>query len=109
LSPEADVEISGRRPGLALAQLPTSWERFESMDHGANNPTCWLLWAVDYDGNLIVCDEYYASGLISKHAPEIPRRRAAWWQPDGESNACWADPSIFAATASATRAEARPR
>jgi PBSX family phage terminase large subunit len=76
--------------------LPSGWERFESMDHGANNPTCWLLWAVDYDGNLIVCDEYYASGLVSQHAPEILRRRAEWWQPAGESNSCWADPSIFA-------------
>jgi Phage terminase large subunit len=76
--------------------LPSGWERFESMDHGANNPTCWLLWAFDYDGNLIVCDEYYASGLVSKHAAEILRRRAAWWEPSGESNTCCADPSIFA-------------
>jgi hypothetical protein len=77
-------------------ELPTSWERFESMDHGANNPTCWLLWAVDYDGNLIACDEYYSSGLVSQHAPEILRRRHQWWQPSSWSNTCWADPSIFA-------------
>jgi hypothetical protein len=77
-------------------ELPTGWERFESMDHGANNPTCWLLWAVDYDGNLLVCDEYYSSGLVSRHAPEILRRRQEWWRPSSWSNTCWADPSIFA-------------
>jgi hypothetical protein len=66
------------------------------MDHGANNPTCWLLWAVDYDGNLIACDEYYSPGLVSEHAPEILRRRQASWQVGIWSNTCWADPSIFA-------------
>ena len=76
-------------------EIPSSWERFESMDHGAHNPTAWLFWTVDYDGNLIVCDEYYSSGLVSRHAPEILRRRASW-QTDGWSNTCWADPSIFA-------------
>jgi PBSX family phage terminase large subunit len=77
-------------------EIPPSWERFESMDHGANNPTCWLLWAVDYDGNLIACDEYYSPGLVSEHAPEILRRRQASWQVGIWSNTCWADPSIFA-------------
>jgi PBSX family phage terminase large subunit len=77
-------------------EIPDSWERFESMDHGAHNPTCWLYWAVDYDGNLIVCDEYYSAGLVSRHATEILRRRRDSWQTDGWSNTCWADPSIFA-------------
>jgi hypothetical protein len=66
------------------------------MDHGANNPTCWLLWAVDYDGNLVVADEYYSPGLVSRHAPEILRRRGQWWQTNGRVNSCWADPSVFA-------------
>jgi terminase large subunit-like protein len=77
-------------------ELPTPWERFESMDHGANNPTAWLVWAVDYDGNVIVADEYYSPGLVSKHAPEILRRRSGGWEVNGEANTCWADPSIFA-------------
>jgi hypothetical protein len=34
--------------------------------------------------------------LVSKHAPEILRRRHNWWEVHGESNTCWADPSIFA-------------
>jgi PBSX family phage terminase large subunit len=46
-------------------------------NHGANNPTCWLLWAVDYDGNLVVADEYYSPGLVSRHAAEILRRRGS--------------------------------
>jgi PBSX family phage terminase large subunit len=77
-------------------EVGTGWERFEAMDHGQNNPTAWLLWVVDYDGNLIVADEYYSPGLVSRHAPEIRRRRQAWWDANGESNTCWADPSIFA-------------
>jgi PBSX family phage terminase large subunit len=77
-------------------ELPGTWERFESMDHGANNPTCWLVWAVDYDGNCLVCDEYYSPGLVSRHAAEILRRRREWWQTSEWSNTCWADRSIGA-------------
>jgi hypothetical protein len=57
----------------------------------------WLLWAVDYDGNLVVADKYYSPGLVSAHAPEILRRRKAWWEVGEWSNTCWADPSISAA------------
>jgi len=90
-------EFSERVHVVEPFEIPTSWERFESMDHGQNNPTCWLLWAVDYDGNLIVGDEYYSPGLVSKHAAEILRRRTAWWEVGGGwSNTCWADPSISA-------------
>ena len=56
-------------------ETPAWWERFESMDHGANSPTAWHAWAADGDGNLVVFDEYYSPGLVSKHAPEIARRR----------------------------------
>jgi hypothetical protein len=70
-------------------EIPALWGRFESMDHGQNNPTCWLLWAVDYDGNLIVCDEYYSPGLVSRHAPEILRRR----RPGGRSQAASRTPA----------------
>jgi PBSX family phage terminase large subunit len=90
--PEFEDAIHVVRP----FEIPTSWERFESLDHGYNNPTAWLLWAVDYDGNLLVADEYYSPGLVSTHAPEILRRRKEWWQAGEWSNTCWADPSISA-------------
>jgi PBSX family phage terminase large subunit len=93
---QAFEEFSDQVHVVEPFEIPTGWERFESMDHGANNPTAWLLWAVDYDGNLVVCDEYYSPGLVSGHAPEILRRRGQWWQPDGRVNSCWADPSVFA-------------
>ena len=82
--------------------IPDEWERFESMDHGAANPTAWHAWAVDHDGNLIVFGEYYSPGLVSAHAAEIKRRRANGWQrPDLrrgglEWHRCFADPSIKA-------------
>lgn len=83
-------------------KIPDAWERFESMDHGANNPTAWHAWATDHDGNLVVFDEYYSPGLISKHAPEILRRRREAgpglnaWEAGGLSNYCHGDPSIGA-------------
>jgi hypothetical protein len=85
-------------------EIPKGLDRFESMDHGANHPTAWHLWAVDTDGNVLVADEYYSPGLVSQHAPEILRRRWEWWEagePWGTdpllqwSNTC-SDPSIFA-------------
>jgi phage terminase large subunit len=93
---QAFEEFSDQVHVVEPFEIPTGWERFESLDHGAHNPTAWLFWAVDYDGNLIVCDEYYSPGLVSRHAPEILRRRRNWWQSDEWSNTCWADPSIFA-------------
>ena len=87
--------------------VPPEWLRFESMDHGANNPTAWHVWAVDHDGNVVVFDEYYSPGLVSAHAAEILARRHRDWQPqpwipyafggsDEQSNRVWADPSVKA-------------
>lgn len=71
-----------------------AWERFESMDFGSTNPTAWLAWTVDYDGNLIVFDELYEPGLPSETAPRLLERRS-WWHPDGESVVCYSDPTVF--------------
>jgi PBSX family phage terminase large subunit len=81
--------------------LPSHWLRFESMDHGAASPTAWLAFAVDEDGNCVVFDELYEAGkLVSEHAAEVKRRRAAGWQrrENGElqRHYCFADPSITA-------------
>jgi PBSX family phage terminase large subunit len=72
-------------------QIPSFWERFESLDHGANHPTAIHAWAADTDGNLVVFGEYYSPGLVSKHAEALKLRRTRW----GTRN-CWADPSVFA-------------
>ena len=91
---------------VAPFAIPEEWERFESMDHGASNPTAWLAWAVDHDGNLVCFDRYYAPGLVSAHAAAVLQRRVKGvllpgglcnpWQASGDSNTCWADPSIAA-------------
>ena len=45
---------------------------FAAMDHGLRNPTAWLWFQVDNDGNLFVVHEHYASDmLVSEHAEEI--------------------------------------
>jgi phage terminase large subunit len=77
-------------------KIPDAWERFESLDFGAANPTAVLAWAVAHDSELIVFDEYYEAGKrIAQHAPEILRRRKNWY-PKGQRPICYADPSIFA-------------
>ena len=52
--------------------VPEHWERFESMDHGAANPTAWHAWAADEDGNVVVFGEHYEAGqLVSHHARRV--------------------------------------
>ena len=72
-------EFDERHIVPALAVAP-EWERFEFMDHGTANPAAWYICAVDYDGNLIVFDEYYRGKcLISDHCDEILDRRREWY------------------------------
>ena len=88
--------------------LPDSFDRFEAMDFGLNNPTAWYLVGVDYDGNLLWHDSYYRPGLPSESAAVILARRAAGWERTEESgwgprNDCWADPAIQHKTGGLTR------
>lgn len=76
------------------------FERFEAMDFGLSNPTCWALWATDYDGNLIVCDTHYAPGLPSDTAEIVLGKRKAGW---GVGNTAVADPSIWHRTGGLNR------
>jgi len=74
-------------------ELPSSWERFESVDPGINNPTAWLAWAVDHEGNLLVFDSVYTDegeGLPSKVAPRVLARRELW-----ASTVAHTDPSAW--------------
>lgn len=83
--------------------LPDAFSRFESMDYGLNNPTCWLAWAVDHDGNLIVFDEFYEPGLPSETAPAILRRRQSW-----RSTECVGDPNSLAMRTGTVRRMGQP-
>jgi hypothetical protein len=70
--------------------IPETWERGFVLDHGFRNPTGVLWYAIDYDGNIILYDEHYATEKpISEHADIIKLRKLT----DG-----WADPSIFSMT-----------
>jgi hypothetical protein len=65
---------------VPLFPVPPEWDRFEFMDHGVTSPAAWYICAVDYDGNLIVFDEYYqGKSVISAHCQEILKRRAVWY------------------------------
>lgn len=58
-------------PGFTI---PNSWPRFRSIDHGQNNPTACLWFAVDFDGNVYVYQEYYQPDApVSEHVQSILR------------------------------------
>lgn len=105
--PDFDPAVHVIPPG-EVPDVPREWARFEQMDFGVANPTAWHLLTVDYDGNLIVLDEYYAPGLVSEHATEILSRRARWWNEKDEdgrpiNHTCFGDPSIAARTGGVTK------
>jgi len=52
-------------------KIPPEWIKFRAIDHGQSAPTCCLWLAVDFDDNIFVYNEYYASGIVSSHANEI--------------------------------------
>lgn len=53
-------------------QIPNTWERFRSIDHGQNNPTSCHWYAVDFDGNIFVYQEYYQEkDVVSNHVKMI--------------------------------------
>lgn len=74
---------------------PDSWDRFESMDYGVSetSATCWLWYAVDYAGNVLVLDEMYEPGLPSVTSPLVHERRQRWCPK--ETPIVYADPAIF--------------
>lgn len=81
-------------------EIPAGWERFESMDYGRamSSASAWLVYAVDYDGNIVVFDELYEPGLPSQIAPLVKQRRNRWHPEGTESHVrpiCWADPAVF--------------
>ncbi len=43
-------------------------------DHGIGDASCFLGSFMDYEGNLFIFDEYYSSGLVSKHSREISNK-----------------------------------
>jgi hypothetical protein len=81
---------------LPRFDIPEPWERFESMDYGSSSEsaTAWFAYAVDYDGNIIVFDEFYEPGLPSMVVPPV-RAKREWWHPNKERPVCHADPAIF--------------
>lgn len=57
-------------------EIPQSFERFRAIDHGTatGHATCCLWFAVDFDGNIYVYQEYYQEDeVVSKHVEMINR------------------------------------
>ena len=99
----AAYDIDDRIHLPPIFAIPAEWERFEFMDHGTSNPAAWYIVATDYDGNLVIFDEYYRGRcLISDHCSAVLDRREAWYPtwsgPDGrplsQHPRVIADPSV---------------
>lgn len=55
-------------------EIPSSWRRFRTTDHGRTKPTACLWGAVDHDGNIWWYREYYMAGVDADiNAAEIAR------------------------------------
>jgi terminase large subunit-like protein len=83
---------------IPAVEIADTWARFEAMDYGTNNPTSWGCFATDYDANVIAFGLYHQPGYPSETAPEIHRRRLAWWAKDDRGRpvraTCYAPPDI---------------
>jgi hypothetical protein len=71
---------------------------FNMMDHGFNNPTCWLWGAVDKEGRMFIYDEHYESGKIVSHHAKVVNGRNLYHCEQAQANIMPAysvgDPSI---------------
>lgn len=54
---------------------PLDWEWYASLDHGWNNPTCWLWHAVSPSGHVITFWEEYASERLVRDWAEVFHER----------------------------------
>jgi hypothetical protein len=71
------------------------WRKWEAMDWGTSNPTAWYAAILSPNGDTIVHGEYYAPGLITRHAEVINTLRHNHW---GQPLMAVCDPSIKAKT-----------
>ena len=56
-------------------QVKKTWQFVLGMDHGFNNPTCWLWAALSPDGKIIIFDEHYESGQIVSYHAEVVKQK----------------------------------
>jgi phage terminase large subunit-like protein len=66
-------------PPLSLENLGKirGWTLYASMDHGLNNPTCWLWHAVSPSGSVVTFDEVYDNEKLVADYARIYRARNA--------------------------------
>lgn len=65
-------------------QIPNTWERFRAIDHGQNNPTACLWFAVDFDGNIYVYQEYYQEKDVVSHHVQMINQLSQIRNTDGK-------------------------
>ncbi len=87
-------ELNDAEHGVNPFEIPATWPRTVSLDHGLRNPTCAGFSAINADGVIFLYDEHYEAGkVISYHAAQIKKRLPAMQK--ARSIDWVADPSIF--------------
>lgn len=66
-------------PPLQAETVKGAWAMIAGMDHGFTNPTAWLWAVINKDGDIVIFDEHYESGLVvSEHAKIVLDRERIW-------------------------------
>jgi hypothetical protein len=81
-------------------EIPPQWRRIGGADHGKANPTAFLEAAIDYDGILYICAEYYQPGLSPDQHLDFLWQE---WPELFDIPEIYADPSIFFKTQAQSR------
>lgn len=82
---------------VPIMKIPDHWPRFLGWDHGTTNPTAVSFVAIDEEGNCIVYNEYYQSGLVIRdHAKNVLALAEGDAVPRTANGGIvvWMDPSI---------------
>jgi PBSX family phage terminase large subunit len=74
-------------------EIPAGWSRIIGLDHGYTNPAAGIFAAIDYDGDIIIYDEFYQREFLIKDIVEkglIPK------MGKDKIEAIYVDPSVKA-------------
>ena len=78
------------------------WHMEAGFDHGRASPTALVRCYSDYEGTLYFCGEYYQPGMeIWEHCANLREMPDLRRLQSGDSEICYADPSIFPVNAQA--------
>lgn len=84
---------------MGLFTPPKTYESAIGGDYGYRNPSCWLWGCVDYDGNIIIYDEFYEKEQLIEDLVKANRRHGhlntvldySTKRPDRDGKSVWTE------------------